>query len=180
MAESNQNKPEEADIDPDFKGISDPLSDINGDHKNQLRDIKPPNKTTVSEEEERIWAMLSHLSILLNLLSGFLGGIAAIIIFFIYKDRSRFVAYHAMQSFIFQSLTWIGLGVIGGLIVFLSLVFSLFFIPLICFIPGIFIFIFCLSYASIVYGIIGSIRVNEGNDFQYFLVGDWVHTLLNS
>ena len=55
--------------------------------------------------EERTWAMLAHLSVLLNLVTGFLGGIAAIIIYFIYKDRSRFVAYHAMQSFIFQTIT---------------------------------------------------------------------------
>jgi len=71
----------------------------------------------MTKSEERTWGMLVHLSVLLNLVTGFLGGIAAIIIYFVYKDRSRYVAYHAMQSFIFQSITWIGAGIISAILI---------------------------------------------------------------
>ncbi len=46
--------------------------------------------------------MLAHLSILINLFTGVLGPVAALIIYLVYKDRSRYVAYQAMQSFIYQ------------------------------------------------------------------------------
>jgi uncharacterized membrane protein len=120
--------------------------------------------------------MLAHLSVLINLVTGFFGGIAAIIIYFIYKDRSRFVAYHAMQSFIFQSITWIGAGAIGGIFIAIGSAFGVLIIPLLCLIPGFIILL--LAPASVVYGIIGGIKVNNGEDFRYWQVGDWVRNIL--
>jgi uncharacterized membrane protein len=119
---------------------------------------------------------LAHLSVLLNLFSGFLGGVAAIVIYFIYKDRSRFVAYHAMQSFIFQSITWVGSGVIGGFFILIGSVFGFLILPLLCLIPG--ILIFMLVPISVIYGIIGGVQVNNGEDFRYWQVGDWVRNIL--
>jgi len=86
----------------------------------------------MTKSEERTWAMLAHLSVLLNLVTGFLGGIAAIIIYFVYKDRSRFVAYHAMQSFIFQSITWIGAGIVAAILITIGTTLSFLIIPLLC------------------------------------------------
>ena len=65
--------------------------------------------------DERTWGMLAHLSTLLNLVTGFGGPIAALIIYLVYKDRSRFVAYHALQAMIFQLIWWFGGGVLIGL-----------------------------------------------------------------
>ena len=127
-------------------------------------------------QEERTWAMLAHLSILMNLLSGFLGMVAAILIYFSYKDRSRFVAYHAMQSFIFQVITWLGAGLIAGLLLGLGVGLAFLIIPLLCLIPGALIFL--LIPASIIYGIIGAVQVKNGEDFRYWLVGDWVRDIL--
>jgi hypothetical protein len=130
----------------------------------------------VPKSEARTWAMLAHLSVLLNLFSGFLGGIAAIVIYFVYKDRSRFVAYHAMQSFIFQSITWIGSGIVGGIFIAIASIFGILIIPLLCLIPG--ILILMLAPASAIYGIIGGVQVNNGEDFRYWQVGDWVRNIL--
>lgn len=136
----------------------------------------PPQNQPMTVNEERTWAMLAHLSVLINLVTGFFGGIAAIVIYFIYKDRSRFVAYHAMQSFIFQCITWIGAGVIGGIFIAIGSTFGALIIPLLCLIPG-FLFLL-LAPASIVYGIIGGVKVNNGEDFRYWQVGDWVRNIL--
>lgn len=130
----------------------------------------------VSPEQERTWSMLAHLSILLNLISGFGGGVAALIIYLVYQDRSKTVAYHAMQSFIFQVLTWIGAGVLAA--VFLISGIGLFFlvVPLLLLIPGFLLLL--VMPASLIYGIVGAVQVNEGKDFRYWLVGDWVRGIL--
>ena len=127
-------------------------------------------------QEERTWAMLAHLSILLNLVSGFLGMVAAIVIYFAYKDRSRLVAYHAMQSFIFQVITWLGAGLVAGLLIGLGTALAFLIIPLLCLIPGALVFL--VIPASIIYGIVGAVQVNNGEDFRYWQVGDWVRDIL--
>jgi uncharacterized protein len=139
---------------------------------------RPPlsNPVPLSPSDERTWAMLAHLSVLLNLVTGFFGGIAAIIIYFVYKDRSRLVAYHAMQSFIFQSITWVGAGLLGGLFIGLGSAFAILIIPLLCLLPG---FLFLLAMpASLIYGVIGGVKVNNGEDFRYWQIGDWVRDIL--
>jgi len=136
----------------------------------------PPPPVPVSPSEERTWAMLAHLSVLLNLITGFLGGIAAIIIYFVYKDRSRLVAYHAMQAFIFQAITWLGAGLISGVLITVGSALGFLLIPLLCLIPGFLILL--LIPASLIYGIIGAVKVNNGEDFRYWQVGDWVRDIL--
>lgn len=136
----------------------------------------PPNPAPITPNEERTWAMLAHLSVLLNLVTGFIGGIAAIIIYFVYKDRSRLVAYHAMQSFIFQTITWLGAGMLAGLFIGFGSAFAMLIIPLLCLIPG-FLFMLLIP-VSLIYGIIGGVKVNNGEDFRYWQVGDWVRDIL--
>lgn len=130
----------------------------------------------ISKSEERTWAMLAHLSVLLNLLTGFLGGVAAIIIYFAYKDRSRLVAYHAMQSFIFQAITWLGAGLLAGVLIGFGTALAILIIPLLCVIPGFLILL--LIPASVIYGVVGAVQVNNGEDFRYWQVGDWVRDIL--
>jgi hypothetical protein len=60
------------------------------------------SRTTMRAEEERTWSVLSHLSMFLNLFTGFLGPVAALIIWLVYKDRSSRVAFNALQSMWFQ------------------------------------------------------------------------------
>lgn len=136
----------------------------------------PPKPAPNTPSEQRTWAMLAHLSVLLNLVTGFLGGIAAIIIYFAYKDRSRLVAYHAMQSFIFQTITWLGAGMLSGFFIGFGSALAVFIIPLLCLIPG-FLFLLLIP-VSLIYGIIGGVKVNNGEDFRYWQIGDWVRDIL--
>ncbi|MCB2202865.1 DUF4870 domain-containing protein [bacterium] len=134
----------------------------------------PPGQ--VLPHEERTWAMFAHLSVLLNLFTGFLGGIGALVIYLIYKDRSRLIAYHAMQSFIFQAITWLGAGLVSGLLISVGSLLGFLIIPLLCLIPGFLILL--LVPASLIYGIVGGVKVNNGEDFRYWQVGDWVRGIL--
>ena len=141
--------------------------------ENENQSVTP---ASISPSEERTWAMLAHFSVLLNLITGFLGGIAAIIIYFVYKDRSRLVAYHAMQSFIFQSITWLVAGTMAGLFIGFGSALAFLIIPLLCLVPG-FLFLLLIPI-SLIYGFIGGVKVNNGEDFRYWQVGDWVREIL--
>ena len=62
----------------------------------------PQTPVRLSPSEERTWAMLAHLSVLINLVTGALGPIAALLIYLVYKDRSRYVAFQSLQSLLLQ------------------------------------------------------------------------------
>ena len=64
------------------------------------------NSAAMSAREERTWSVLAHLSMFLNLFTGFLGPVAALVIWFVYGYRSRKVAFHAIQSMWYQ-IVWL-------------------------------------------------------------------------
>ena len=132
----------------------------------------PAEMPPLSPSDERMWAMLAHLSILLNLVSGFLGIVAALIIYLIYKDRSRYVAYQSMQSFVFQLITWGGGGILIAIAWVISGILSAILIGLLC-MPFACLLSF-LPLGAAVYGVVGGLQCNQGQDFRYWLVGDWV------
>lgn len=120
--------------------------------------------------------MLAHLSILLNLVTGILGPVAALIIYLVYKDRSRFVAYQAMQAFIYQLIVIFGLGTLVGVLWAISGALAAVLIGFLC-MPVALLFTLALLAAPI-YSIIGAVRCNSGQDFKYWLIGDWVRGIL--
>jgi uncharacterized Tic20 family protein len=126
----------------------------------------------MSEKDERLWAAIAHASILLNLVSGLLGVIAPLVIYLVYKERSRFVANHAMQAFVFQLVWWVGGGILAGVAWAAVAFLSIFLVGLLC-IP-VAIVISLVPVAACVYGIIGALQAYEGKDFRYWLIADWV------
>ena len=134
----------------------------------------------LSPAEERTWNLLAHLSVLLNLVTGFAGPIAALIIYLINKDRSRKVAYHALQAMIFQLIWWYGggllIGVMWATVGALSVI--LIGIILIPFAIVMTLVLVLLPVGAVIYGIIGAIQVNQGQNFKYWLVGDWMRSTL--
>lgn len=130
----------------------------------------------LSPSDERTWAMLAHLSVLLNLLSGFGGPIAALVIYLVFKDRSRYVAYHSLQALVFQLIWWAGGGALAGIAWVISSLLSVILVgvllmPLACLLSF-------LPMAALVYGVIGAIQTSQGQDFKYWLIGDWVRGTL--
>ncbi len=136
----------------------------------------PVAPAPMSPAEERTWAMLAHLSVLLNLITGFAGPIGALIIYLIYKDRSRYVAYHAMQAFVFQLVWWVGGGILTGVVWAITGALSAVLIGLLC-IP-LALLVTAMPLVALIYGVIGGIQANQGQDFKYWLVGDWVRGTL--
>jgi len=128
------------------------------------------------QAEEHTWAMLAHLSVLVNLFTGVLGPLVALIIYLMFASRSRYVAYHAMQSFLFQLAVWYGIGLMWGTVGLLSAVLvGVVLIPFACLLTP--VLLLGMAIAP-VYGIYGAIQTSQGRDFQYLWVGSWVRNLL--
>ncbi len=141
---------------------------------NEQMPQNPPMSLT--PEEERQWAMVAHLGVLVNLVSGFLGPAVPLGIYMIYKYRSRYVAYQSLQALIFQLIWWVGGGILAGIAwaitgVLSAVVIGLLCIPFACLISA-------MPLAALGYGIYGGIQTNQGQDFKYWLVGDWVRSRL--
>jgi uncharacterized protein len=71
----------------------------------------------ISVEYERTWSVLAHLSTFLNIFTGFLGPVAAFVIWLVYKDDSPTVAGHALKS-VFYQVAWLSVIFIGWTITF--------------------------------------------------------------
>jgi uncharacterized Tic20 family protein len=67
---------------------------------------------TMSARDERTWSVLAHLSTFLNIFTGFLGPVAAFIIWLVHRDRSPTVAHHALRS-VFYQVAWLVAIVVG-------------------------------------------------------------------
>ena len=132
----------------------------------------------LSQSEERSWAMLAHLSVLVNLFTGIFGPLVALGIYLLFSARSKYVAYHAMQSFLFQLVLWYGLGVMWAIVGILSsILVGVILIPFACILTP--FFLIGMAIAPI-YGIVGAVQTSQGQDFKYWIVGDWARGTLGN
>ncbi len=60
----------------------------------------------MSAREERTWSALAHLSTFLNAFTGFLGPVAAFLVWLAHRDNSPTVAAHALRS-VFYQVAWL-------------------------------------------------------------------------
>jgi uncharacterized Tic20 family protein len=141
----------------------------------------PSVPAPLSPADERTWTMLAHMSVLLNLVTGFLGPIAALVVYLIFQNRSRYVAYQALQSFVFQLIWWAGGGALIGLMwaatgMLSAVVIGVLLIPIACVLTPI---LGLMPIMALVYGFWAGIETSQGKDFKYWLVGNWLRGTLN-
>ena len=118
-----------------------------------------------AEQDERLWSALAHLSIFLNLVTGFLGPVAALVIWLAYRGRSERVAFHALQSVWYQAAWLVVLGVGWALTGALTAI-----LIGIIFIPGMVV----LSVVPFVYSAYVAYRVWRGDYYRYPWVADLI------
>jgi uncharacterized Tic20 family protein len=101
-------------------------------------------------DQERLWAMLSHL---LSFVAAylFLGFVAPLIIMLVFGPRSAFVRANAVESLNFN-LTWLLYGIIGVILALLLIGFLI---------------LIALGIAYLVLVIIASVRANNGEVYRY-------------
>jgi uncharacterized Tic20 family protein len=119
----------------------------------------------ISAQEERTWSVLSHLSMFLNLFTGFLGPVAALIIWLVYKDRSQKVAFHALESMWYQ-IGWLVILAVGwtvtGLLTMILIGFLL--IPVMA----------IVSVVPFVHAAYAAYRVSQDDSYRYPIAADLV------
>jgi uncharacterized protein len=121
------------------------------------------DQRAISAQEERTWSVLSHLSMFLNLFTGFLGPVAALIIWLVYRDRSRKVAFHALESMWYQVGWLVILGVgwaVTGLLTTILIGFLL--IPVMA----------VVSVVPFVHAAYAAYRVSKGEEYRYPVAAD--------
>jgi hypothetical protein len=136
---------------------------------------KVESKPSLEPSEESTLALIAHLSILLNLVTGFLGLVPPLIIYLAYKDRSKYVAYQSLQSLIFQAVFFHGAGLLAGLIFAISLALTLVLVGL-CGFPLV-ILLGLIPVGALVYGVVAAVDCFNHRDFKYWLVGDWIRNI---
>src|ERR687885_690402 len=121
------------------------------------------NPAAMSTQEEKTWSVLAHLSIFLNLFTGFLGPVVALVIWLVYRDRSQKVAFHALQSMWYQ-VAWIVILAIGwaftGLLTMILIGFLL--IPVMA----------LVSVVPFVHAAYAAYRVSKGEEYRYPVAAD--------
>jgi uncharacterized Tic20 family protein len=121
----------------------------------------------MSVQDERTWSILAHLSMFLNLFTGFLGPVAALVIWLVYRDRSQKVAFHALQSMWYQ-VGWLVILAVGwtvtGLLTIVLVGFLL--IPVMA----------VVSVVPFAHAGYAAYMVSQGEGFRYPLAADLVES----
>jgi len=118
---------------------------------------------TMGSRDEYTWAALAHLSVFLNLVTGLLGPVAALVIWAVYKDRSPRISFHALQSLWYQ-VAWMVILAVGWTVTALLTVVLVGFLLIPVMIVVSFVPFFHMAYAAY--------RVYQGDDYRYpFVAG---------
>jgi uncharacterized Tic20 family protein len=123
-------------------------------------------------KDETTWAMIAHLTNLINLVTGVFGPVVAIIIYFSFRDRSSYVRNQAMQSFVYQMITVIFCGLLAVIAWVVTGLLSIIVIG-ICLIPFA-IILTMIPLVGMIYSILAAVDTASGRPFQYLVIGNWV------
>ncbi len=121
------------------------------------------HRAVMSAQDERTWSILAHLSMFLNLVTGFLGPVAALIIYLVYKDRSSRVAFHALQSMWYQ-IGWLVILAVGWILTTLLMVVLVGFLL----IPVMIV----VSVLPFVHAGYAAYKISQGADYRYPVAAD--------
>ncbi|HEY4728903.1 MAG TPA: DUF4870 domain-containing protein [Actinomycetes bacterium] len=110
----------------------------------------PAGQAPLPPDQERLWAMLSHL---LSFVAAylFLGFVAPLIVLLVFGPRSSFVRAHAVESLNFN-LTWLLYGIIAVILAIVLIGF---------------VILIVLGIAYLVLVIVASVKANNGEVYRY-------------
>lgn len=124
-----------------------------------------PGPTAMGTREEKTWSVLAHLSSFLNIFTIFLGPVAALVVWLVYRDRSPKVAFNALQSAAYQGAWLAILGVGWALTGLLTLVLVGFLL-----IPAMAL----LTLVPFAHAAYAAYRVSRDGEYRYPIVADLI------
>ncbi len=167
-----------------------------------IHEARPPAAAVETTTEEWTWAALSHLSGVLTLavsfatagLGGMLFAFIPLAIYIAYKDKSRFVAYHAAQAVAIQVLGSVGyfmglivltlaLALVATVVTILGALLTIILIGVLVLIVAVMLWIIVALFPVVWYvfvpiglgvlSVIGGVETANGRDYRYPYVGSW-------
>jgi uncharacterized Tic20 family protein len=153
------------------------------------------------DENERKWAALAHASTLLTALVG-LGSAGAgvlltmlipLFIYFAFRKRSEYVAFHALQAFTIQlvgtigwlallvvgTIVWVALIVIAALLILVLV--GIVLLPLVILVYPVFILLsLVLPVGMVIYSVIAAVETWSGNNYRIPYIARWVENQMHS
>ncbi len=163
---------------------------------NSVPSAKPRSYSTMRvSDEEKTWAAVAHASAWLTLLMGIFtaGAIVPVsifiplVIYFLFRNKSDYVAFHALQAFVLQLVGTIGallLLLIGGLVWGIGMVIALLAVVILVgfiLVPfwglvGVVLLggVVVLPLAMLFFGTYAAIETYHGRDYRYPFIANWV------
>jgi uncharacterized Tic20 family protein len=152
------------------------------------------------QDTERTWAAIAHASAILTFLvlitvtpGVVLTALIPLGIYLAFRNKSEFVAFHALQAFTVQVVGTVGAmlllltgGIVLGTLIAISLVLSLvligipFLILFSLMLVGLVLFSFALPIAMVVYSMIAADAAYKGRNYRYPYVADWLDDQLKN
>ncbi|MAS34601.1 MAG: hypothetical protein CL610_11375 [Anaerolineaceae bacterium] len=159
------------------------------------KDIPRSYSTMHVSDDERIWAAVAHASVWITFLTAFatagfslpLSMFVPLVIYFLFRNKSDYVTFHALQAFVLQLVGTVGalaLLVIGGIAWMIGLVVALLLMlvvigfilaPLWGLVGIALLVVVCLMpFAMLLLGTIAAIQTYNGRDYRYPYIARWV------
>jgi uncharacterized Tic20 family protein len=195
----------------DQERVSRLSSDVSGDdtvreYERRYAGERPEIKTKRKEmprsystlrvsDEEKTWAAVAHGSVWVTLIGGLISAgtivplsiFIPLVIYFMFRQKSDYVAFHALQAFVLQMIGTIGaflLLLVGGLVWGIGMVIAVLAVVILVgfiLVPfwgvvGVALLsaIVILPIAMIFFGTYAAIETNNGRDYRYPFIARWV------
>lgn len=151
--------------------------------------------TARTTDDERLWAAVAHASAWITVFGGIVS-IGAIIplsifiplaIYFFFRKKSDYIAFHALQAFTLQLLGTVGAGLllaVGGVVWSVGMVVALiavlalvgFILVPLWFLVGLagLAVVVLLPVAMVLFGTVGAIETYRGRDYRYPFISRWI------
>lgn len=161
----------------------------------KIKDRPRSYSTLHVTDDERLWATVAHASVWVTFLTAFvtagfsvpLSIFIPLIIYFMFRNKSDYVAFHALQAFVLQLIGTVGalaLLVVGGIAWVVGLVIALLLmLVLIGFVLAplwgavgilLVVAVFLMPFVMLLFGTIAAIQTYNGRDYRYPYVARWV------
>lgn len=163
--------------------------------KEKLKTLPRSYSTMRVTDDEKLWAAVAHGSIWVTLLAGILsvGFVVPVTIFFplvvyfAFRKRSNYIAFHALQAFVVQLIATVGalaLLIVGGIVWAIGLgigILLTFVLVGIVLLPlwgiiGVVFFgiVAALPLVALFYGTVAAVHTHNGRDYRYPFIAQWV------
>ena len=171
-----------------------------GNHPTAPQSEKPkrtPRSYSASNigEDDRFWATVAHASLWFTVVAGFASAVAVVpflvfvplVIYLVFKERSPYIAFHALQAFCLQLLCTVGVVfaiVVGSIVYVLGIALGALLVVVLVGVVVLPLWIIVgalllsalgiIPLIGLVYATLASYQIYQGQDFRYPYLANWV------